>query len=74
MFEFDSESRKLKSPFLNFLWPQWHLTHGALRPLILCEQVGLSGELGQDEFYETKPWGHSVLSKRSRLNGCESVA
>lgn len=54
-------------------WPQWHLTHGALRPLILREQVWLSGEIGLDEFYETKPWGPSVLSERSRLNGCESL-
>lgn len=54
-------------------WPQWHLTHGVLRPLILREQVWLSGEIGLDEFYETKPWGPSVLSERSRLNGCESL-
>lgn len=93
MFEFDSKSRKLKSPFLNFLhsrlvfsnhsaipkfeilpWPQWHLTHGFLRPLILREQVRLPSEKGQDEFYEAKPGGHSVLSKRSRINRRESVA
>ena len=54
-------------------WPQWHLTHGFLRPLIPREQVWLPIEKGQDEFDETKSGGHSVLSKRSRIDGCESV-